>query len=59
MALIFSILCLYCLSHGGIIRMETAWGNSAASSAEAGIVGFPQSPKNIRSKRLRKNKEMV
>ena len=33
--------------HGGIIRMETAWGNSTASWAEAGIVGFPQSPKTL------------
>ena len=27
--------------------METAWGNSAASWAEAGIVGFLQSPKTF------------
>jgi len=45
--------------HGAIIRMETAWGNSAASWAEAGFVGFPQSPQNIRSKRLRRNEEGV
>ena len=37
----------HCCAHGAIIRMETAWGNSTASWAEAGIVDFPQSPKNI------------
>ena len=33
--------------------------NSAASWAGAGFVGFPQSPQNIRSKRLRRNEEGV
>jgi len=34
-------------------------GNSRASWAEAGIVGFLQSPQNICSKQLQRNEEMV